>query len=132
MQSKKSEIVEWYIPHSAPRQGKTFSLPSLTVPNMAISVNHALAQAKKGIVTVGNDPDTAQWNDDQESPLGIDLKRLDLTDVQELSNKNIEKIKAIALDNQKIIAEKKEQELQKLIEQEVQKRLKENAGSNIS
>lgn len=67
--------------NAIPRKGKSFKKPSLTVPKMDIKVSDLLKAYQQGMINSSNDPSDAEWNDDNPFAIGIDPKRLDLTEL---------------------------------------------------
>lgn len=115
----------WYVPQSNPRKGKTFEMPSLTEPNQSVSPQTVLAREKNGILTTGAKMEDAQWNDEVENPLGIDPRRLDFTEIQELATRQEKKIVEFLEGQKKAKTDAQNAAQEARIQAEVEKRLKE-------
>lgn len=94
-QQQQPEELWWQLPVAPKPTGLVCEMPSLTVPNQDIKVMDVLGQYLNGMIASGNDPADAQWNDEEENPIGIDLKRLDLTDIADLKEATKNKINSI-------------------------------------
>lgn len=121
-----------YTAKTAPqRTGKYCHLPSLTVQEQNIGVNDIVGQYMQGMVANGNNPETAQWNDEDENPIGIDLKRLDLTELDQLQQRNAELINKAKTEieaNRKATAEQQKAEE---IEEAIKKREAEKTETTL-
>lgn len=114
----------WQLPQAPKLEGLKCKLPSLTVPNQDVRVNDVIGQYLNGMIASGNDPADAQWNDDLENPVGIDFRRLDLSELQELRDRERKKIDDINEEIAKQYAEADEKEKQKIFDDEIEKRKK--------
>jgi hypothetical protein len=71
--------------------GKTFTQPSLTVPDQTMSMRTMIERYAKGL-PIGDGKEEI-WDDDIDQTMGINPRTLDLVDIQELKMKNSEIIK---------------------------------------
>lgn len=62
------------------KAGRNFELPSLTVPDQSMSVNELLKRHASGIHTAGNQ--NPFFDEDSQ---GLDIRKLDLVDLQQLT-----------------------------------------------
>lgn len=76
--------------NSKPTEGKKFTMPSMTVPDMTMSMRTILDRYAKGLPVA--DAKEAIWDDEAEESMGINPRTLDLVELQELGVKNKEKI----------------------------------------
>lgn len=95
---------------AADQQREFNSLPSLTVPDQSLSVQQLMARNAQGLSTFSGQVPMYALNDDEFDELP-DVKRLDLTELEELREQNERYIKEYrdnvqkqkALDHQKIL-----------------------------
>jgi len=85
--------------------GEVNNKPSMTVPDMTMSMRTILDRHAKGLPIGGSFQEL--WDDEPEQSLGIKMETLDLVDIQELKeqNKNViedykNKVKQAELDKQ--------------------------------
>lgn len=99
-----------------PSPGKVFTQPSLTVPDQTMSIRTIMERYARGLPT--ENLKTPLYDVDELSQ-GVDLRKMDLVDIQEMSKahkKTIGKHK----DDLKKADDKKKSDL---LEQEIQKRV---------
>jgi hypothetical protein len=98
-------------------RGKTFTQPSMTVPDQTMSLRTIMERYATGMPIGGIKE--AIWDEDPENTMGINPKTLDLVDIQELK-----------LINQQDIDDAKQYKLQLKQTAQAVKELSEEAGSN--
>lgn len=77
--------------NSKPTEGKSFDMPSMTVPDQTMSMRTILERYAKGLpVTDGKEP---IFDENPELSLGINPRTLDLVDLQVMEMENKESIK---------------------------------------
>lgn len=106
--------------YSAKDQQREYnSLPSLTVPDQSLTVQQLLTRNAQGLTTFNGQVPMYALNDDEFDELP-DVKRLDLTELEELREQNEKYIKDYrdmvqkqkALDNKKVLDEQFEKRYQ--------------------
>jgi hypothetical protein len=106
-----------------PAPGKIFTQPSLTVPDQTMSIRTIMERYARGLPT--DNVKTPLYDVDELSQ-GVDLRKLDLVDIQEMSmshKKTIGKHK----DDLKKADEKKKRDL---LEEEITRRVNNALNSN--
>lgn len=78
-----------------PSEGHYFTQPSQTVPDQAMSVREIMTRYANGQSVGGSH--TEYW-DENEDNIGINLKNLDLVDIQEMKKYNTKKIDKLKSD----------------------------------
>lgn len=99
-----------------PSQGKTFTQPSLTIPDQTMSIRTIMERYARGLPF--EDRKTPLFDTDDLST-GVDLRKLDLVDIQEMSQTHKKTIKTHK-DSLEKAAKKKQHDL---FEEEVTKRV---------
>lgn len=94
------------------RPGQVFVEPSPTVPNLTMSMKEMLQRHTRGLpVPDSRDPSTMLFDDPLMNSAGVDIRTLDLIDLEELKKQTVEKIRDLKKQEAK---ERKDKELKRL------------------
>jgi hypothetical protein len=72
--------------------GQKFTMKSRVVPDMSLTPKELLQRYAKGLPLGGYDPNAAMWDDEND---GVDIRKLDLVDIQLLQENNLEKLEEL-------------------------------------
>lgn len=75
--------------NTKPTKGTLFYEVSQTIPDQGLTIKQILNRYAKGLPLGGVDPNSAIYDDEAE---GIDPRKLDLVDIQEISEETLVKI----------------------------------------
>jgi hypothetical protein len=80
-----------------PRVNTRFTQPSLTIPDQGLTIKQILNRYAKGLPLGGVDPNSAIYDDESE---GIDPRKLDLVEIQELQSETLDKLNRLKQEAQ--------------------------------
>lgn len=101
-------------------KGEFFTEPSLTVPDMTMSMRTIMERYAKGLPI---DNQKTPIYDIDEMSEGVDLRKLDLVDIQEMTEKHKEVLNAHKEETEKKRSKKERDEFEELVNTRVQNAL---------
>ena len=103
-----------------PYKGKTFTQPSLTIPDQTMTIRTIMERYARGLPF--EDRKTPLFDVDELST-GVDLRKLDLVDIQEMSSDHKKTINKHKQSLEKAAKKKQNDEFEELISQRVKNAL---------